>query len=216
MPETLCGPSGAEPPSSLPVDASLIAAREGDDADIGRLLESFRSYLAVIAQAELPSGLAGKLGASDVVQDTLIKGFERFPQFAGSTREEFARWLRAILRNQIANVVEAFSAQKRDISRERPGHDGLADPWQPSPSGAALSREEWARLETALAGLPEEYRRVILLRHRDDRTFAQIGVALEKSEEAARKLWVRAVERLQQALNTPARGAVQQSAQLAP
>jgi RNA polymerase sigma-70 factor, ECF subfamily len=51
-----------------------------------------------------------------------------------------------------------------------------------------------------LAVLPDESRTVILLRHRDDRTFAQIGAAIEKSEEAARKIWVRAVEKLQQAL----------------
>jgi len=202
MPSVLSGPTGADPPSSeaQPFDQSLVTARDGDDADIGRLLESFRPYLAAIAQAEFPSGLAGKLGTSDVVQDTIIKGLERFPQFQGTTREEFARWLRAILRNHIANVVETFSAQKRDVSREKPGHVGLVDPWQSSPSGAALSREERDRLDTALASLPDEPRRVILLRHRDDQTFAQIGVAIGKTEEAARKVWVRAVEKLQQAL----------------
>jgi RNA polymerase sigma-70 factor (ECF subfamily) len=201
MHETLCGPTGAESPSSIPSDASLITAREGDDADIGQLLESFRPYLAAIAQAEFPSNLAGKLGVSDVVQDTIIKGLERFPQFQGSTREEFARWLRAILRNHLANVLENFSAQKRDIGRERRSQATLVDPWQSSPSGVALSREERERLETALASLPEDARHVILLRHRDDQSFAEIGAALQKSEEAARKIWVRAVATLQQALD---------------
>ncbi|MBL8848471.1 MAG: sigma-70 family RNA polymerase sigma factor [Planctomycetaceae bacterium] len=176
-----------------------MAARDG--RDVGRLLESFRPYLAAIAQAEFPSGLAGKLGTSDVVQDTIIKGLERFPQFQGSTREEFARWLRAILRNHIANVIETFSAQKRDVGREKPGHAALIDPWQSSPSGIALSREERDRLDAALACLPDEPRRVILLRHRDDQTFAEIGEAIGKTEEAARKVWVRAVEKLQQALD---------------
>jgi RNA polymerase sigma-70 factor (ECF subfamily) len=168
--------------------------------DVGRLLESFRPYLLAIAQAEFPSGLAGKLGASDVVQDTIVKGLERFSQFEGTTREEFARWLRSILRNHLANVVDAYAAQKRDVSREQEGSSGIADPFFASPSGAALTREESNRLATALATLPEDARRVILLRHRDDRTFAQIGAILDKSEEAARKIWVRAVGKLQRAL----------------
>jgi RNA polymerase sigma-70 factor, ECF subfamily len=205
MPSVLCGPT--EPPSSAstPFDESLIEARGGDAVDIGRLLESFRPYLAAIAREELPSDLGGKLGASDVVQDTIIKGLERFPQFEGTTREEFARWLRAILRNHLANVIEAWNAQKRDVSREQPGNSGIADSSRTSPSSALLSREEWERLESALSILPDESRTVILLRHRDDRTFAQIGAAIGKSEEAARKIWVRAVERLQHALERSSR-----------
>jgi RNA polymerase sigma-70 factor (ECF subfamily) len=90
------------------------------------------------------------------------------------------------------------------VSREQPGSSGIADPFPASPSGAALSREERDRLQAALAALPDESRRVILLRHRDDRTFAEIGATLEKSEEAARKVWVRAVEKLQRALECAA------------
>lgn len=175
-----------------------------DEGRLAVLLESFRPYLAAIAQAELPSGLAGKVGASDVVQDTIIKGFERYGQFAGTTREEAAGWLRAILRNHIANIVEAYTTQKRDIGREEAGHSGLADPWQSSPSAAALSREEQERLDTALAELADAPRRIILLRHRENLTFAEIGARIGKSEEAARKLWFRAVSKLQQNLSRPA------------
>jgi RNA polymerase sigma-70 factor, ECF subfamily len=107
MPPVSCGPLDADPPSSAsrPFDQSLVEARTGDAVDIGRLLESFRPYLAAIAREEFPSDLGGKLGASDVVQDTIIKGLERFSQFQGTTREEFARWLRAILRHHLANVI---------------------------------------------------------------------------------------------------------------
>jgi RNA polymerase sigma-70 factor (ECF subfamily) len=164
------------------------------------LLETFRPYLAAIARDVLPADLGGKVGASDVVQETIIKGYERFAQFQGTTREEFARWLRAILRNHIANVIEAYNVQKRDVSREQPGNSGVADATCFSPSGAALSREEQERLNAALASLPAVSQTVILLRHRDDYTFAEIGAAIDKSEEAARKIWTRAVERLQLAL----------------
>lgn len=181
------------------VDGPVRSRRTGPWATVG--------IVPSVSPCDRPSraalGIGGKLGASDVVQETIIKGFERFPQFEGTTREEFARWLRAILRHHIANAVEAFSAQKRDIRREQPGDAHLLDPRELSPSRAALSREERDHLEDALARLPEESRQAILLRHRDDRTFAEIGAAIGKTEEAARKVWVRAVERLQQALIRP-------------
>jgi RNA polymerase sigma-70 factor (ECF subfamily) len=67
-----------------------------------------------------------------------------------------------------------------------------------SPSGHAMARERDEQLERALGNLPDHYRRVILLRHRDNLSFAEIGDVMQLSENAARKLWWRAIERLQQ------------------
>lgn len=200
---TVCGPLPADS-STDEVAGSPIELGNGSAGEIARLLESFRPYLVAIAQAELPSALGGKFGASDVVQDTIIKGLERFEQFEGTTREEFGSWLRAILRSHLADVVDAFATKKRNIFRERPGSEGVADPWQASPSKAAASQEEEERLAAALESLSEEARRVILLRHREKFTFAQVGMAIGKSEEAARKVWVRALAALQSSLSDPA------------
>lgn len=52
-------------------------------------------------------------------------------------------------------------------------------------------------LRAALQRLSEEQRRVIRLRNWDELTFAEIGRRLNRSEEAARKLWTRSVEKLQ-------------------
>jgi DNA-directed RNA polymerase specialized sigma24 family protein len=65
--------------------------------------------------------------------------------------------------------------------------------------GAARRREE-GELEAALARLPELYRQVILLRHREHCSFADIGRAMRRSEDAVHKLWVRAVEQLHREL----------------
>lgn len=199
MQETSRGPSPGDE-SSLPTEEALAAAREGSAKEIGKLLEACRVYLQAIAGEELPPGLQAKLGASDLVQDTLLKGTEHFPEFKGTTRAELARWLRRILKNHLENLKEAYGAQMRDVSREHPAGAELADPWSQSPSHEALTQEEQLRLETALGRLNEEARRVVFLRHRENRTFAQIGDELGKTEEAARKIWFRAVEKLQQAM----------------
>jgi RNA polymerase sigma-70 factor (ECF subfamily) len=66
-----------------------------------------------------------------------------------------------------------------------------------------MSQEQAQAVREALERLPEEYRQVIRLRLQDDRPFEEIGRVLGRTANAARKLWERAVERLQQELGTP-------------
>lgn len=200
MSDAATATGSSDSPSSLQFHNSLAAARTGAADAVAELLERFRPYLFAIAEQEFPSELAGKLAPSDVVQDTLLKGLERFPQFHGHTHEEFAGWLRAILRNHLATFVRSYATQKRDAGRELPAQSELADPFGSSPSGCALANETSNRLQAALGRLPEQTRQIILWRHRDDRSFAEIGAAIGKSEEAARKIWARAIEKLQQEL----------------
>jgi RNA polymerase sigma-70 factor (ECF subfamily) len=51
--------------------------------------------------------------------------------------------------------------------------------------------------------LPDDYRRVIELRYLEEQSFEEIGARMQRSADAARKLWARAVERLQQELESP-------------
>jgi RNA polymerase sigma-70 factor (ECF subfamily) len=69
-----------------------------------------------------------------------------------------------------------------------------------SPSGEAMEHEQDQALQAALGRLPEDYRRVIALRHQEDLSFEEIGRLLQRSPDAARKLWARAIERLQEEL----------------
>ena len=53
-------------------------------------------------------------------------------------------------------------------------------------------------LERALERLPEDYRQVIVLRYREGRSFDEIGKQMNRSADAAGKLWSRAMERLRE------------------
>jgi DNA-directed RNA polymerase specialized sigma24 family protein len=68
-----------------------------------------------------------------------------------------------------------------------------------------MAHEQAEALEQALAGLPKDYRQVILLRYQEEHTFEEIGRLMNRSADAARKLWLRAVERLQQEMDKPAK-----------
>ena len=178
----------------------LTEAQRGSNGELGRLLEEYRPYLLAIANHEFPQALGGKIAPSDLVQETIIRGYEEFAAFRGVTSEEFGRWLRRILLNHLANVSKSYGREKRQVGREQSADSGLANPRQLSPSGEAISREERELLDVAIERLPEQYRQVILLRHRQDLGFTEIGSRLGRSEEAARKLWARAVRQLQKEL----------------
>lgn len=164
------------------------------------VLEHFRPYLMAIARRQFPEKLRGKLGVSDLVQDTILRGVENLGTFRGTSREELAVWLRQILLRHIANTVERYSTTKREVGREMAFGSHLATKSAMSPSGVAATQEEWERVQSALGELPEEYRQAVVLRHRENLSFAEIGFLLERSEEAARKLWYRAICRLQEKL----------------
>ena len=74
---------------------------------------------------------------------------------------------------------------------------------QTSPSQAAMAAEEREALQRAMESLPERYREVILLHHREGLSFLEISRRMDCSAEAARKLWLRAVRKLQQQIEAP-------------
>ena len=73
----------------------------------------------------------------------------------------------------------------------------------PSPSVTAMAAEQAAALEKALGQLPDDYREVLLLRYQGDLSFEEIGQRLGRSANAARKLWLRALRKLEQELEAP-------------
>jgi RNA polymerase sigma-70 factor (ECF subfamily) len=192
------------------VESWIEGARAGSSEDLGRIAETYRAYLLLIANQELDGRLRGKLGASDLVQETLLQAQLKFDQFRGGSEKELLGWLRAILHNQLIDAGRRYlDADRRQVGRERAlaatdNSGAMPIPEQaPSPRAELIGREESAALAQALERLPEEYRQVILLRSWDRLSFAEVGERMNRSEAAAGKLWARAIERLQQELGLP-------------
>jgi RNA polymerase sigma-70 factor (ECF subfamily) len=183
----------------------LSAARAGSPEALGEALEACRGYLLLIARRELGADLQAKAGASDLVQQTFLEAQCDFGRFRGHSTAELRAWLRRLLLNNLATFARDYRATaKRDVGREvglapadRPGPGAaLPSAGEPSPSTVAMAQEEAAALRHVLDRLPEDYRRVLLLRHLEELPFEEIGRRLGRSANAARKLWVRAAEML--------------------
>ncbi len=191
----------------------LPRARTGSSEALGQLLEACRGYLLLVAQRELDPHLQAKGGVSDLVQETLLDALRDFPRFQGQTEAEVLAWLRRLLLNNLVSFTRRYrDAEKRQIGREvslEAAHSSaerggrVADDRENSPSGAAMDREQAAAIERALERLPEDYRRAIVLRYQEERSFEDIGRELNLTPNAARKLWLRALKRLQQETETP-------------
>src|SRR5262249_40321429 len=152
----------------------LQAARAGSGEAFGRLLDTCRQYLLLVANQQLPADVQGKVGPSDLVQETFLKAHRNFAQFHGDSEEELRAWLRQIPLNPRATVRrQSRRTGRREVGREV----GLADddpvaPRQPGlpaeappPVDGLVAEEETEALRRALAQLPEEYRQVIQWRN---------------------------------------------------
>ncbi len=184
----------------------LPAARAGSAQALGELLETFRGYLLWIAARQLDPELHAKGGASDLVQDTFLKAQQHFGQFRGEGEADLKAWLRQLLLNNVADFTRMYrqTAKRRvglEAALEGTSGEGVAGRLAaetPSPSGEAIEQEQVRAVQQALARLPEDYRRVIVYRYQEERSFEEIGQLMNLSPNAARKLWLRAVKRLQQ------------------
>ncbi len=194
-------PSASEDSNQL--QAWLNDARGGSNSALGRILEASRGYMLLVANREIDSGLRQKAGASDLVQETCLDAQRDFAAFRGTTEREFFAWLTQILINRVRNAARHYrGTQLRDINREvtlERDLDQMAAALRgedDTPSALVAAWEEERRVRECLDRMSEAHRRAIILRNWEGRSFAEIGEELGRSADAARKLWVRAVERL--------------------
>jgi RNA polymerase sigma-70 factor (ECF subfamily) len=187
----------------------MARARAGDDGALGQLLELYRAYLTLLARVQIGRRLQVKADCADVVQETFLEAARQFASFRGQTEPELVAWLRQILAGCLAHLVRRYyGTQARDVRLERALEQELDQSSrainlvavQSTPSQGAVRREQAVLLADALAGLPDDYREAIVLRHIEGLTFPQVAERKGRSVDSVEKLWLRAVSRLRQAV----------------
>jgi RNA polymerase sigma-70 factor (ECF subfamily) len=186
----------------------LERARHGDGEAQDRLFTDCRSYVAVLARAQVEAWMRAKVDSSDLCQQTLLDAFCGIRDFRGTTAEEWLAWLRAILRRNALQFVRTYrQTEKRQVGREVPldggkastdgdAHQPLAD--EPGPSTILIGREQELRLADALLTLPSDYQDVIMLRHVQRLPFDEVARRMGRSRPAVQMLWLRALRKLEE------------------
>jgi RNA polymerase sigma-70 factor (ECF subfamily) len=167
-----------------------------------------------MVSTQLDPRLRGRVSPSDIVQDTFFEAHRDFNQFRGKSTAEFVAWLRRIVVHNILRVVEQHVlAEKRDVRREISLEEigrrleqstvrleTLLAVDAETPSRCAVRHEREILLADALAGLPADYRDVIVLRHIEGLPFEEVALRMDRTSGAVRMLWLRALKRLREVL----------------
>ena len=170
----------------------LIRVRAGDREALDSLLRRYVPALRRWARGRLPRWARDAAETEDLVQDTVLKTFQRLDTF--EYRHEGA--LQAYLRQAVMNRIRD---ECRRVSR-RPLPQGLDDETQDggiSPLEAAIGLQAVDRYEAALRMLREEDRQAVVARVEMGFSYQEIAVMIGKpSPDAARVAVSRALVRL--------------------
>jgi RNA polymerase sigma-70 factor (ECF subfamily) len=104
--------------------------------------------------------------ADDIVQDAMLRAFRAFDGFRGG---DIKAWLLTIVRNCWLSAGKAT---------KRRGHTPLDEQElvaEGDPEGDAIQQGTRRRLDALIAGLPEEFREVLILREMEDMSYREIA-----------------------------------------
>lgn len=181
----------------------IDAAKHGDLAALGQLLDKFRPLLRQHTRESLSPAIQARVDDSDIIQQACLSAQNAIEQFRGSSEPEFVAWLVRILDHNILHVVERErGAAKRAVDREAadsgPIHSAPAR--ITTPSQRAIRGEQRIILESAIAQLPDDQQAAVRTKYLEQATLAETAQRLGKTEDAVSGLLQRGVSKLHQLL----------------
>lgn len=179
----------AEPAATIDL---VQRARSGDQAALDDLFARYETRLRRWAHGRLPAAARGAMDTQDLVQETLVRVFQRMPAFEPRHPGAFRDYVWTTLWNRIRDLARTHgrrgpvAALESDVPA--PG---------PSPFEEALGSEALARYEAALERLKPEEREAVIARVELGLSHAEVAAALGKPTAAAAHMAVsRALVRL--------------------
>lgn len=200
----------------MPADAEqeitdlLARLRAGDQSALAELFARHRDRLRRMVELRLDHRLAGRVSASDVLQEAYIDALKRVEHYFAKPGLPFYGWLRLVVGQRVADVHREHLAGKRNVGREVGMYRGPAADSAclaarllgslSSPSHTAQRNETFAQLEEALDQIDPLDREVLALRHFEELSNTETAGLLGIQPAAASKRYVRALARLKQVL----------------
>jgi RNA polymerase sigma-70 factor (ECF subfamily) len=143
--------------------AAVARCLRGDTAAFALLVERYERVLFSVALRMLGDAE----DARDATQDAFVKVYQRLGDYNAEYR--FFSWIYRILTNECLNALRARRPHEPDV------------PETPTTSGAleALELEERRQaVQNAIAGLPPDYRDVLILRHFAELSYEEVADTL--------------------------------------
>lgn len=167
-----------------------------DPPPLGEWLERHLPALRAFLRRRAARLLPAHESSADLAQSVCREVIEHVDRFEHGAEAGFRRWLFRTAERKLVSRARYYAAQKRRVP---PAH-ALPTLLPATPSRHLAASEELAAAQAALAALPEDMRRAIVLSRLDGLSHAEIAARLGRSEGAVRNLVYRGLARVAEAL----------------
>jgi RNA polymerase sigma factor (sigma-70 family) len=197
------GSSTAEPQKSADqqlLDALVDQAKTGSSAALDQLIERLSKHLWDDLNGRRRRSPGASRGSSDLVQETLMRARDRFAQFERATYAEFKSWAEGIryrrrqewFRNRQSRNEDRHKWAIWSALRARAAGDTATA----NHESAIAEREQAERAYATYQKMDDYDQFIIELRLLNGLTYKQIAELTGTTEDACRKAFNRAIERL--------------------
>ena len=190
--------------SDLPEEELIRRVQAGEEEAFPVLFDRHLKTLTSYARRWLPDRLRRRVSVADVLQEARIAALRRALDFENRGEGSVRNWLLRIVELKVREAVEKHSKTgQRAVDREvsqglRPDTAQFAGR-APSPSQAAVASELKVLADRAFVALPEHYREVVRLARVEQLSLREIAEKTDRSREAVKKLYARAMSQFTQA-----------------
>jgi RNA polymerase sigma-70 factor (ECF subfamily) len=183
----------------IPSSPSPVA----DVAALGQLLQEYRPRLLAMLQRRLDPKLNPRLDAEEILSMAFLQARRRWAAFQTRPAMKPYPWMYRITLDCLIEAWRRETRGPRDVRRAMPLPDatslqlglGLVHPGT-SPSEALARDEVRAQVRLVMSQLKDSEREILLMRHFDDLSYADISAVLGITENTAMKRYGRALDKL--------------------
>jgi RNA polymerase sigma-70 factor (ECF subfamily) len=195
-------------PHPSEADELIERAARGDDAARHQLLTQHRDRLKRMVAIHLDSRLAARVDPSDIVQEAMLDAYRDLSDYLRRRPLPVYPWLRQFAWERLLKWHrDHIRVQKRSVGREERGELGLPEESAvqlahrliaagTSPSRRLIRDELRQRVRAALEATSRRDREILVMRHLEELSAAEIAATLGITERAAKARHTRALERL--------------------
>lgn len=195
----------------------LEGARNGDTSARDALLQRHRDSLRRMIEMRMDRRIQQRVDASDIVQEVLVDANRRLADYLENPKMPFHLWLRHMAKDRLIDAHRRHRVSgKRSVDREQNVNVSfnmdqssvdlaaqICDPGT-TPRAAATMQELHTRFQAAIEELDDQDREVVIMRHFEQLSNADVAAALDLTPAAASMRYLRAIRRLRALLGPTA------------
>lgn len=163
--------------SSLQDDVLVEKALGGDEKAYKKLVDKYERalYFHILKMVK------DREQVEDLVQEAFVKAFDNLNTY--STNYAFSTWLYRIAKNHTIDYLRKKKLKTLSIDKPMNTRDGEMEMQLPDESASTdrdiIRKQRQQIVQNAIDDLPEKYRRVIELRHMEEKSYQEIADILD-------------------------------------